>query len=63
MIAEVNAINNSSNTEPLISARGEFLQVYFPKTFAKISKDLNEAKLSKNPLPNEYLDNGEIIKH
>ena len=55
MIAETHAINNASNTDPLFSSRGALLQQHFPKTYAKITQLLNEAKLSGTPTDNVHV--------
>ena len=41
-IAETNAIMHSSNYAPFIEMRGQYLQKYFPKTFAKVVELLKE---------------------
>ena len=41
-IAETNAIMHSSNYAPFIEMRGQCLQKYFPKTFAKVVELLKE---------------------
>lgn len=40
MIAEVNAFLYDSNTDERIELRGQYLQQYFPETFALIAKSL-----------------------
>lgn len=40
MIAEVNAFLYDSNTDERIELRGQYLQQYFPETFALIAKAL-----------------------
>lgn len=56
MIAETHAINNASNTDPELSSRGALLQQHFPKTYAKITELLNEAKQSGTPKTETVLE-------
>ena len=46
-IAETNAIMHSSNYAPFIEMRGQYLQKYFPKTFAKVVELLKETGVQK----------------
>lgn len=46
-IAETNAIMHSSNYAPYIEMRGQCLQKYFPKTFAKVVELLKETGVQK----------------
>ena len=53
MVAETNAFLFSNNSSPIIEQRGQYLQQYFPKSFAKI------AELLKTTTPKETTETNE----
>ena len=44
LIAEVNALLHTSNNASRLELRGQYLQQYFPETFAFIARALNKAE-------------------
>ncbi|MBR1775459.1 FHA domain-containing protein [bacterium] len=61
IVAETNALLHSNNTDPIIEMRGQLLQQYFPKTFAKIAELLREpaeanTKIQESPETTQSLE-------
>ena len=50
--AEINAFLYASNTDPNIELRGQYLQQYFPETFAKVANKLRSNTASVKPQVN-----------
>lgn len=46
IVAEINAFIYASNTNPNLELRGQYLQQYFPKTFAKVANKLVRLQIS-----------------
>ena len=61
-IAETNAIMHSANFAPFIEMRGQYLQKYFPKTFAKVVELLKETGVQEYKPESAITEKEEVQK-